>query len=50
MNFVFTDGTSNYIGTAGHCAGNGKTVIAQVATRVVTVDGRAADCANPLGI
>jgi hypothetical protein len=34
MNFVFTDGTSNYIGTAGHCAGNGKTVIAQVATRV----------------
>src|SRR3982751_1709645 len=29
MNFVFTDGTSNYIGTAGHCAGNGKTVIAQ---------------------
>ena len=34
MNFVFTDGTSSYIGTAGHCAGNGKTVIAQVATRV----------------
>src|SRR4051812_8496575 len=34
MNFIFTDGTSNYIGTAGHCAGAGKTVIAQVATRV----------------
>jgi hypothetical protein len=34
MNFVFTDGTSKYIGTAGHCAGNGKTVIAQIATRV----------------
>lgn len=34
MNFVFTDGTSSYIGAAGHCAGNGKTVIAQVATRV----------------
>ena len=34
MNFIFTDGTSNYIGTAGHCAGRGKTVIAQIATRV----------------
>ena len=34
MNFVFTDSTSYYIGTAGHCAGNGKTVIAQVGTRV----------------
>jgi hypothetical protein len=34
MNFVFTDGTSSYIGTAGHCAGAGKTVIAQVGTRV----------------
>ena len=34
LNFVFSDGTSNYIGTAGHCAGNGQTVIAQVATRV----------------
>src|SRR5947208_4483804 len=34
MNFVFTDGSSYYIGTAGHCAGNGKTVIAQVSTRV----------------
>jgi hypothetical protein len=40
MNFVFTDGTSNYIGTAGHCAGNGKTVIAQVATRVDPTDTR----------
>jgi hypothetical protein len=39
MNFIFTDGTSNYIGTAGHCAGNGKTVIAQVGTRVDPTDG-----------
>jgi hypothetical protein len=38
MNFVFTDGTSTYIGTAGHCAGNGKTVIAQIATRVDPTD------------
>jgi hypothetical protein len=38
MNFVFTDGTSFYIGTAGHCAGNGKTVIAQIATRVDPTD------------
>jgi hypothetical protein len=38
MNFVFTDGTSHYIGTAGHCAGNGKTVIAQIATRVDPTD------------
>jgi hypothetical protein len=38
MNFVFTDGTSNYIGTAGHCAGRGKTVIAQIATRVDPTD------------
>jgi hypothetical protein len=34
MNFVFTDGISNYIGTAGHCAGGGKTVIAQIGVRV----------------
>src|SRR3954471_18942415 len=34
MNFVFTDGTANYIGTAGHCASGGKTVIAQIGTRV----------------
>jgi hypothetical protein len=38
MNFVFTNGTSSYIGTAGHCAGNGKTVIAQVSTRVDPTD------------
>jgi hypothetical protein len=38
MNFVFTDGTSSYIGTAGHCAGNGKTVVAQIATRVDPTD------------
>jgi len=34
MSFVFTDGTSSYIGTAGHCGARGKTVIAQIATRV----------------
>ncbi len=38
MNFVFTDGASSYIGTAGHCAGNGRTVIAQVAVRVNPYD------------
>ena len=38
MNFVFTDGTSYYIGTAGHCSGNGKTVVAQVGTRVDPTD------------
>jgi len=38
MNFVFTDGTSHYIGTAGHCAGSGKTVIAQIGTRVDPTD------------
>jgi hypothetical protein len=38
MNFIFTNGTSNYIGTAGHCAGGGKTVIAQIATRVDPTD------------
>jgi hypothetical protein len=38
MNFVFTDGASKYIGTAGHCAGNGRTVIAQVSTRVDPTD------------
>ena len=38
MNFVFTDGTSNYIGTAGHCLTGGSTVIAQVATRVDPTD------------
>jgi hypothetical protein len=38
MNFVFTDGSSKYIGTAGHCAGNGQTVIAQVGVRVDPAD------------
>ncbi len=38
MNFVFTDGTSSYIGTAGHCVAGGKTVIAQVSTRVDPTD------------
>lgn len=38
MNFVFTDGSSNYIGTAGHCSNTGKTVIAQVATRIDPTD------------
>jgi hypothetical protein len=38
MSFVFTDGTSKYIGTAGHCAGSGKTVIAQVGVRVDPTD------------
>ena len=38
MNFVFSDGTSNYIGTAGHCVSGGRTVIAQIATRVDPTD------------
>ncbi len=38
MNFVFTDGTSYYIGTAGHCVAGGRTVIAQIATRVDPTD------------
>src|ERR687888_123751 len=38
MNFVFSDGASYYIGTAGHCSGNGKTVIAQIGTRVDPTD------------
>ena len=38
MNFVFTDGTSSYIGTAGHCVAGGRTVIAQVGTRVDPTD------------
>jgi hypothetical protein len=38
MNFIFTDGTSKYIGTAGHCVAGGRTVIAQVATRVDPTD------------
>jgi hypothetical protein len=38
MNFVFTDGTSSYIGTAGHCASSGQAVIAQIGTRVDPTD------------
>jgi hypothetical protein len=38
-NFVFTDGTSKYIGSAGHClSGRGGTVVMQVATRVDPTD------------
>jgi hypothetical protein len=33
MNFVFTDRTSKYIGTAGHCVRRGKRVVMQVASR-----------------
>jgi hypothetical protein len=38
MNFVFTDGASNYIGTAGHCVEGGSDVVMQVATRVDPTD------------
>ena len=38
MNFVFSDGISNYIGTAGHCVAGGRTVIAQIGTRVDPTD------------
>jgi hypothetical protein len=38
MNYIFTDGTSKYIGTAGHCVSGGRTVIAQIATRVDPTD------------
>jgi hypothetical protein len=38
MNFVFTDGTSNYIGTAGHCVSGNGSVVMQVATRVDPTD------------
>jgi len=34
MNFVFTDGASSYIGTAGHCVDKGGDVVMQVGTRV----------------
>lgn len=34
MNFVFTDGAANYIGTAGHCVDKGGDVVMQVGTRV----------------
>jgi hypothetical protein len=38
MNFIFTDGSSKYIGTAGHCVQGGSTVVMQVATRVSPVE------------
>jgi hypothetical protein len=38
MNFVFASGTSRYIGTAGHCVAGGRTVIAQIASRVDPTD------------
>lgn len=38
MNFIFADSTAYYIGTAGHCAEGGSTVVAQVATRVDPTD------------
>jgi hypothetical protein len=38
MNFIFTDGSSKYIGTAGHCVQGGKRVVMQVATRVSPVE------------
>jgi hypothetical protein len=38
MNFVFTDGLSSYIGTAGHCVAGGNSVIAQVGVRVDPTD------------
>jgi hypothetical protein len=38
MNFIFTDGTSNYVGTAGHCVQGGRTVVMQVASRVSPVE------------
>ena len=38
MNFVFTDGVADYIGTAGHCVEGGRTVIAQIAARVDPTD------------
>lgn len=34
MNFIFTDGAANYIGTAGHCVDKGGDVVMQVGTRV----------------
>ncbi len=36
MNFIFTDGASSYIGTAGHCAGGD--VVMQVGARVDPTD------------
>ncbi len=37
-NFIFTDSTSKYIGTAGHCVQGGGRVVMQVATRLSPVD------------
>jgi hypothetical protein len=34
MNFVFTDGAAQYIGTAGHCLEGARDVVMQVGTRV----------------
>jgi hypothetical protein len=38
MNFIFTNGASKFIGTAGHCVQGGRTVVMQVATRVSPVE------------
>jgi hypothetical protein len=38
MNFIFTDGTSKYIGTAGHCVAGGRRVVMQVASRASPVE------------
>jgi hypothetical protein len=38
MNFIFTNGTSKFIGTAGHCVQGGRTVVMQVASRVSPVE------------
>jgi hypothetical protein len=38
MNFVFTDGSSKYIGTAGHCVAGGRTVVMQVMSRASPVE------------
>jgi hypothetical protein len=38
MNFVFASGTTNYIGTAGHCVAGGGDVVMQVASRVDPTD------------
>jgi hypothetical protein len=38
MNFIFTDGGHNYIGTAGHCVDSGGDVVMQVGARVDPTD------------
>jgi hypothetical protein len=38
MNFIFTDGNSQFIGTAGHCLEGGGDVVAQVGIRVDPTD------------